>query len=201
MSIAYETFMKQYHATGSEKANGYSRNAFIGLAPEEKEEVFRLLVTELPWSVEWLFFLDAARALPIVTEAEQKGRSDPFGDTYKLQAAIVNHTCDLTFQEHMIKDYPAYHKRKKPLVVDAINRTPTNNFTIDFFKKLILTETNEDAVAGASMYFLDSLKMPSLTLDDRVRYDRLLNKLRSDDTSAKLEAIAESEQVAGSAHS
>lgn len=201
MTIAYETFMKQYHATGSEKADGYSRDAFIGLAPEEKEEVFQLLVTELPWSVDWLFFLDAARALPIVIEAEQKGRRDPFSDTYKLQATIVNHTGDLTFQEHMIEDYPAYHKRKKPLVVDAINRTPTNNSTIDFFKKLILTETNEDAVAGASMYFLDSLKVSNSTQDDRVRYDRLLNKLRSDDTSAKLQAIAESEQVAGSAHS
>ncbi|RYZ83122.1 MAG: hypothetical protein EOP06_20500 [Proteobacteria bacterium] len=193
--------MKQYHATGSEKADGYSPDAFIGLAPEEKEEVFQLLVMELPWSVEWLFFLDAARALPIVTEAEQEGRGDPFGDTYKLQAAIVNHTGDLTYQEHMIEDYPAYHKRKKSLVVDAINRTPANDVTVDFFKKLILTETNEDAVAGASMYFLDSLNVANETQRDRVKYDRLLDELRSDDTSTKLHAIALVEHAAGSTYS
>lgn len=201
MTVAYDKFLKQYHATGSEKADGYSRDAFIGLTPQEKEEVFRLLATELPWSVDWLFFVDAERALPVVKEAEQKGRDDPYGDTYKLQAAIVNHTGDLTYQEHMIEDYPAYHKRKKPLVVDAINRTPANETTIDFFKKLILTETNEDAVAGASMYFLDVLNVANATQHDRVVYDRLLDELRSDDTSAKLRAIAQAESAAGLASS
>lgn len=197
MTAAYDMFMKQYHATGSEKADGYSREAFIGLTPHERDEVFRLLVTELPWSVEWLFFVDAERALPIVKEAEQKSRDDPYGDTYRLQAAIVNHTGDLTYQDHMVEDYPAYHKRKKPLVVDAINRTPANETTVDFFKKLVLTETNEDAVAGASMYLLDSLNVVNATQHDRVIYDRLLDELRSDDTSAKLRAIAQAESTAG----
>ncbi len=201
MTVAYDKFMKQYHATGSEKADGYSHDAFLGLAPQEKEDVFRLLITELPWSVEWLFFVDAERALPVVVEAEQKGRDDPYGDTYKLQAAIVNHTGDLTYQKHMIEDYPAYHKRKKPLVVDAINRTPANETTIDFFKKLILTETNEDAVAGASMYFLDALNVANATPLDRLVYDRLLDELRSDDTAAKLRAIAQAESAAGLAGS
>lgn len=40
MTVGYDTFMKQYHAIGSEKADGYSRNAFIGLTSQEKEEVF-----------------------------------------------------------------------------------------------------------------------------------------------------------------
>ena len=55
----------------------------------EKDEVFRLLATELPWSVDWLYFLDAERALPIVKQEEEKGRGDPYGETCKLQAAIV----------------------------------------------------------------------------------------------------------------
>jgi hypothetical protein len=190
MTIAYDTFMRQYHATGSEKTDGYSRDAFTGLAPDEKEEVFKLLVTELPWSVEWLFFLDAARALPIVKDAEQKGRGDPFGDAYRLQAALVDHTGDLSYQGHMIDDYPAYNERKKPLVVLAINRTPANDVTIDFFKNLILTETNEAAVARASMYFLDSLDVANATQHDRVKYNRLLDALRSDDITAKSHAIA-----------
>lgn len=195
---AFDKFMKQYHATGSEKADGYSRDVFIGLTPQEKEEVFRLLVTELPWSVEWLFLVDEERALPIVKEAEQEGRDDPYGDTYMLQAAIVNHTSDLTYQDRMIEDYPSYHQRKKRLVVDAINRTPANETTIDFFRRLILTETNEDAVAGASIYFLHSLNVANATQSDRVVYDRLLDGLRSDDTSAQLRAIAQAESAAGS---
>lgn len=195
MSIAYDTFMKQYHATGSEKADGYSRSAFIGLTPSEKEEVFRLLATELPWSVEWLFFVDAERALPIAVEAEKQDRNNPYGDTYMLQAAIVNYTGDLTYQEHMIQDYPAYHKSEKRQVISAINRTPTNETTIGFFKNLILTETNPDAVAGASIYFLNSRNVSNVTQRDRVVYDRLLDELRSDDTSTKLRAIAQVESL------
>ena len=195
MTVAYDKFMKQYHATGSEKADGYSRDAFVGLASQEKEEVFRLLATELPWSVEWLFFVDAKRALAVVKEAEQKGRDDPFGHTYKLQAAIVNHTGDLTYQAHIMEDYPAYHESKKALVVDAINRTPANETTINFFKKVILTETNEDAIAGASMNFLDAMNVANATQDDRVAYDRLLDELRSGDMSAKLRAIAQAESA------
>lgn len=141
--------------------------------------------------------MDRERVLTIVKEAEQKGRGDPYGDTYKLQAAIVMHTRDLAYQEHMIEDYPSYHKRKKPLVVDAINRTPANETTIDFFKKVIRTETNEDAVAGASMYFLDSLNVANATQRDRVVYDRLLDNLRSDDTSVQMRAIAQAERAPG----
>lgn len=44
MTVAFDIFMREHHATGSEKADGYSRNAFIGLSPQEKEQVFRLLV-------------------------------------------------------------------------------------------------------------------------------------------------------------
>lgn len=107
--------------------------------------------------------------MPIVKDAERNGRNNPYGDTYMLQAAIVNHTGDLAYQARMIQDYPAYHIRRKPLVVDAINRTPTNETTVDFFKKLILTETNEDVVAGASGYFLNSLDVSNATQQDRWR--------------------------------
>jgi hypothetical protein len=57
-------------------------------------------------------------------------------------------------------------------------------------------ETNEDAVAGASMYFRDALNVASETQQARSAYDRLLDALRSDDTSAKLRAIAQAESVA-----
>lgn len=50
--------------TGSEKADGYSRDAFIGLDADEREVVFDLLVTELPFSADWLFFIDAEKQFP-----------------------------------------------------------------------------------------------------------------------------------------
>jgi len=199
MTAAFDTFLKQYHATGSEKADGYSRDAFTGLTPQEQEEVFRLLATELPWSVDWLFVVDAERALPLVQEAERTGRNDPYGHTHKLQAAIVNQTGDLAYQHRMIEDYAACDERMKKLVVDAVNRTPANAVTIGFFKKLILTETNEDAVARASRHWLDALDVANATPDERVAYDRLLDDLRSGDTPTKLRAIARAERAARSA--
>ena len=83
----------------------------------------------------------------------------------------------------------------------SLLRGPANETTISFFKKLILTETNEDAIAGASMYFLDALNVANATQDDRVAYDRLLDEPRSDDTTAKLRAIAQAESAAGQAGS
>jgi len=56
MTLAFEKFLGQYEMTGSDKADGYSRDVFIGLNYRERDIVFDLLAKELPWSAKWLFF-------------------------------------------------------------------------------------------------------------------------------------------------
>ena len=179
---------------GSEKADGYSQDAFTGLDDHEKETVFKLLVTELPWSVEWLFFLDPARALVVTKELEEKLRSDSYADVYMLQQKLVKYSGDLLYQKHMIEDYANYDDDSKPLVVDAIHRTPANEATIKFFKQIVLTEVNASAVARASRHLLDAVRIARVTKSDEINYDRLVNELRSESTQVKMQAIAKIEK-------
>ncbi|MFC0254205.1 hypothetical protein [Massilia consociata] len=196
MTLAFENFMKQFEMTGSEKADGYSRDAFVGLDSQEKEIVFKLLVTELPWSAEWLFFLDPERALTVVKQKEEQLRGNSYAHVYKLQEQLVKHSGELLYQKHMIEDYANYADGLKPLVVDAIGRTPANEVTREFFKQVILVEVNASAVARASRNLLSSLKVPRQTESEEQNYQNLMDRLRSDSDQVKRRAIAELERFA-----
>ncbi len=193
MTLAFETFMKLYKMTGSEKADGYSRDAFIGLEEHEKSEVFKLLVTELPWSAEWIFFLDPEKASVVAKENEKELRGDPYANVYLLQQQLVKYSGDIIYQKHMIEDYPNYIDRLKPYVVDSIGRTPSNEAKVAFLKQVILVETNESAVASASCHLLNAVKFPRTNEADERNYTRLMSELRSDSTQVKQRAIAEVE--------
>lgn len=194
MTLAFDTFMKQHNMTGSEKADGYSKDSFVGLESHEKETVFQLLSKELPWSVEWLFYLDPAKALVVAKKEEEKLRGDPFQHVYMLQQHIAQNTGDLLYQKRMIEDYPHYTDNLKPLVVDAISRTPVNKAVIDFFKQVILVEANPSAVARASRHVLKAVKVPRTNEIEERKFSRMVSELRSEEMHTKLRAIAEVER-------
>ena len=149
-----------------------------------------MLESELPWSAEWLFLIDKEKALIVSKEKEAKWRGDPYLDVYMIQEQIVKYSGDLSYQRHMIEDYRNYIDSSKPLVVDSINRTPSSDAALEFFKQVILVEVNSSAVARAARHLLDALKVPSETDDEEEKYKRLVNELRSDDIQIKKKAIA-----------
>lgn len=189
MTQAFDTFIAQHNLTSSEKADGYSLDAFIGLSAEEKPIVFELLTKELPWSARWLFFLDKDRALATTIEEESELRKRKYGGAYMLQQEIIKYSGDLRFQQHMIEDYSNYDDDEKPRLVDAVNRTPTNQATIAFFKSVILTETVQSAVARASRHLLNSLDIPRASGEEEQNYRHLVEELRSEDLNRKLMAL------------
>jgi hypothetical protein len=189
MTAAFNEFMRQYKMTGSEKADGYSRDAFIGLDEHEKEEVFKLLMQELPFSVEWLFFLDAEKALDVVKEEEEKLRGNAYADVYMLQKELIKYSGDLSYQNHMIEDYPGYEDSLKPRVVESVGNTPTSTAAIDFFRQVILTETNISAVAGAAFALLYALKIPRVTEVEKIKCKQLIDELRNENLQVKLKAL------------
>lgn len=163
---SFSEFMRQYKMTGSEKADGYNRDVFIGLTEHEKEEVFKLLMTELPWSVEWIFLLDPEKAITAVKVEEQKMRGDPYEQVHLLQQQLLKYTGDLAYQQRMIEDYPHYIDRLKPPVVDSIAHTPTNEAKFAFLEQVIATEVNTTAVARAVDHLLYLSKTPKNTDED-----------------------------------
>lgn len=85
MTAAYQTFLKQFHATGSEKADGYSADAFAGPDEAEKDQVFELMRSQLPWAAEWFFKLDPVRAIGVAKALKIEMRREPYQRTYMLQ--------------------------------------------------------------------------------------------------------------------
>jgi len=191
MTAAFDRFMRQYKMTGSEKADGYSRDAFVGLDQQEKEEVFKILLTELPHSIGWLFFLDAERALVVAKKNEEQLRGDGYEHVYALQEEIIKHTGDLSYQRRMIEDYLGYVDYLRPLVVDSIARTTATMATVNFLKQVILTETSDDAVSRAARKLLTVLKFPRDTENDESHHKRLVSELRSENTKLKLHAFSQ----------
>lgn len=189
MTAAFDNFMKQYVMTGTEKADGYSQNAFTGLDEHEKLQVFELLTAEIPFSVEWLFFLDAKKALPVARKKEAELRGNGYTPVYKIQEELLDYTQDIMYQTHMIEDYMGYAESVKPLVIDAIGRTPVNKKKIEFLKKVILTEINADAVARAARKLLGTLEVPRENKLEEELFQRTIAELRSKNTQVKLVAL------------
>jgi hypothetical protein len=193
MTSSFDNFMKQYEKTGSEKADGYSRDVFIGLSDQEESIVFDLLMRELPFSAEWLFFLNAEKALAVVKKKEERLRGDGYASNYLLQEELIKFTGDLSYQDRMIESYPGYTDNKKPLVVDAIGRTPATAATINFFKNVILTEVNSSAVARAARALMSDLAIPRGTESEENTYHRIVSDLRNEVLDVKLRALRQIE--------
>lgn len=191
MSVTFDNFLKQYHMTGREKADGYCMDAFEGLSQEEKSIVFNLLLKELPWSAKWLFVLDKDNASAVVKNKEIEMRGDPYAHVYMLQQLLVSYTGDLCYQKNMIEDYFTYIERLRPMVVDAVAKTPLNSQVFDFFKQVIMVETNPSAVARASRHLLEMAQLPGPSEEAEQHRIRLMKELRKDDVASKRKAILE----------
>lgn len=156
MSLAFNDFLIEYKVTGSEKSDGYSRSVFTGLSEAEREIVFDLLVSAIPWQIKWLFFLDPKKAAVIARKKEANQRGDRFSHVYMFQEELVKQCGEFVYQKHVIDDYNNYSDYLKPSVLRAIVRTPINSPTINLFKEVILVEVDKKLVATASNYFLES---------------------------------------------
>ncbi|MYM73113.1 hypothetical protein GTP56_13030 [Duganella sp. FT134W] len=189
MSAAFDEFMRQQRMTGSEKADGYSPNVFVGLSEEEKPIVLSLLLRELPWSAEWIWVVAPDNAEIILREWIDARRGDPYRHVYMALQSLVRHTGDLRYQQQMIEDYPSYHDDLKHQVVDAIHYTPVNVETINLFKHVVLEDADADARFSAAYSLLDSLQVRQ-----NAEYERLLGHLRSEDLQLRAAALAQLDQ-------
>lgn len=194
MTRAYENFLRQYQAIGSEKADGYSRDVFEGLELQEKADVFKKLQSELPYTVDWLFLLDPAEAASIAKEKIHLWRGDPGKRVFLLQEAVIEHMGDLLYQEQMFQDYPHYADYLRPHAVRSISRTPSNVAKINFFKQVILVDANEEAVFEAADALLNMLGVPSSSDGEIQHYQYLQDRLCSQRVQDKLNAFTELEK-------
>jgi hypothetical protein len=91
----------------------------------------------------------------------------------------------------MMDDYFTYIERLRPMVVDAVAKTPWNSEVFDFFKQVIMVETNPSAVARASRHLLEMARLPGSNEEAEQHRVRLMKELRKDDVASKRRAISE----------
>lgn len=142
------------------------------------------------------FFLDSEKAVAVVKQEEKIQRGDKYKRVYMLQENLIEYTGDLIYQTRMIEDYPHYVDYLKPLVVDSIGSTPVNASSISFLEQVIMTETDEDAVASATRRLLAAMKISRATDVEKKLYDNLESKLRGNDIDEKMITFAKLKQGA-----
>jgi hypothetical protein len=138
-----------------------------------------------------LVLVDLQRAIAVLESEEKRLRGNRYEAVYKLQEYLVRYSGNLVYQQHMIDDYSGYIENLKPLVVDAIGRTPANPATVAFFKQVILTETNTSAVSRAARRLLAAVNFQREIERDEINYKQTIRELTGDNFERKVRALAQ----------
>jgi hypothetical protein len=188
VSDAYQQFIRQYNATGREKADGYARAHFDGMTPAEKAQAFDLLKDEVarhPSFVEWLFYVDAARAAPVALQIVQQQEVDPYYPAYLVYEQLQAHSQDLRYQQRMIDGYPRVPADYRDQAIEALGRTPPSPARRDFLRDVLLSETNPSVLAGAAYHLVVDLKLPYNTDAEKKRFRQVVAALGSEDATQR----------------
>ena len=163
MTQAYDTFLRQYHARGREKADGYFPACFDGLADDERPDVWTKLLGE--GQVAWLFHLDAGRALAVCLEIATR---EP--DAYRVHALLLDATGDPAWQRRMIASYPRQDPRNRGDVVRHVLRTPDTRARRAFLREVALDDSDPSAARPAAAALIRAhLPAASRADDDAAR--------------------------------
>lgn len=118
-------------------------------------------------------------------------RGSEYAPVYKIQEELLEYAKDIVYQSHMIEDYPGYADSVKPLVVDAIGRSPANGAAVNFLIQVILAGGNDSAVAGAALGLLRMLKIPRTNKLEEECFQRLMGELCSENKQIRMMVIDE----------
>lgn len=198
MSDTFDRFLKQYHAQGREKADGYDRSHFDGLTDDEKIRAFELLAREAEGAPEtatpWLFHLDPPRAEAVTLDQIAKKKGDPYGENYVRQFELLNYTHDLAYQRAMLDDYPLYTRLNKSDALHRILRTPDTPELRRFVRDVLLRETDASAVAAAAIGFLRLHRVPKDAPQERAIHKAYGARLKNPSPQVRADAVREIEQ-------
>lgn len=78
--------------------------------------------------------------------------------------------------------------------MDAVGRTPASMAAISFFKRVILEDANQSAIARAANHLLYAVGIPRTTETEKQIYEQLLSDLRNDSRDIKLHALMQIEK-------
>lgn len=191
MTDTYNNFLKQYNSKGSQKADGYSESHFEGMTVDEKKEAFDLLKTELiaPGVADWLFYLDPIQAEMVLLAYINKDAKNKSG-IHRVFYQLYIKTTENKYQNSLIDNYIQYLDWEKDEAIWLINGSkPEKNIASAFYKNVIMTEKNKDALSSAADFFLRLNGLPCKAKEEKLEFFRIRKLLESAVVDDKVNGI------------
>ncbi|HEY0778274.1 MAG TPA: hypothetical protein VGD56_09935 [Gemmatirosa sp.] len=201
-SATFTRFLAQLRAQGREKADGFDRSHFDGLAPDERPEVARLLEDALArgdnTAVGGLLLLDPSDAPTVLRDALARL---PFENTARvtIAGALLARSDDPALQRELVRylSHPVGPTRR--LALNYLTRSAPNRALAPALQQYVHDEAEGDNRAlGAelALYWSGAISR----LDDSYRqYGSLLNALEEGNVFARRRALGDFDRAVADA--
>jgi hypothetical protein len=202
MTKSFEKFLKQYHAVGREKGEGYDSSHFEGMTDNELVTAEEMLIKDAAQldttAIRGLGVLKSANS-EITLRSLLAKVSAPSYAHLRIAEALWEITNDLVFQEIMLEDFAKDNAALRQQVAIALEDTKPSKLTLKTFLEILRIEKDSTmrttAASGILIYYC-LLESPS-DYENFQKYLPLVRKLtHSTDESTLTAAIAEVEKEA-----
>jgi hypothetical protein len=193
-STTFDRFLKQLHAEGREKADGFDPSHFDGLSQDERLEAARLLREALlagdDTAAGGLVLLDPQIARPALEAALPKYGGDALG-RLSLAEKLWKLTGDSNYQDLIIDSlrHPDETIRQRALV--ALRETPHDDRLMAVLQPMVLDDPDEVIRFWASIHLLYGLGLVTDFNQRPPQHRQLLIDLNDDQRDVREKALAE----------
>jgi hypothetical protein len=202
MSEAFDSFLKQYHALGREKLDGYDSSHFEGLTPQEFATAEQMLIEDAmkldTSAIQGLGYVRSEKTEKTLRSLLTKVKA-PCDLHLCLAKALWKITNDQALQETILEDFSKDNDNLRQQAAIALQYTLPSQIMFDTFVEMLKSEQKSVmrtlAASGLLLFYglLDSYT-------DMVNFQKHLTLVRklthSTDESSLTAAIAEVEKEA-----
>jgi hypothetical protein len=193
-TATFDRFLKQLHATGSEKGDGFDPSHFDGLSPDERPEVARLLREALlrgdDTAAGGLILLDPEEAGPALEDALHKMQAHPW---VSLAAAreLWNLTGESRYQDVMIATLENPNELLRQSALVALENTPHDDRLMAALESLVRDDPDDTIRFLAAKHLLYGLGLITDLHETNHPYRQMVRDLSDESKEVREKALAE----------
>jgi hypothetical protein len=193
-SATFDRFLKQFHAWGREKVNGFDRSHFDGLSPDERLEAARLLLEALlsgdNTAVEGLVLLDAQAARATLDEVLQKMSGDASA-SLDIAEELWQLTGESRYLDLMIAmlRHPDHSLRRRAL--SGLQDTPHDERLMAALQSLVIDDPDKGIRFWSATHLLYGLGLITGFYDVNHPYKQLVRDFSDESKEVRENALGE----------
>ncbi len=184
MSKDFEKFLKQYHATGREKGDGYDASHFKGLTSKELDIAEEMLIKDAiqldTAAIQGLGELKTNNSESTLRLLLSKVAS-PSKVHLSIASALWEITHDLTLQEIILEDFACENDELKKQAAITLEYTTPSSITLNTFVEILRNADKESILriiaSSGILYYYRLINSPSdhLNIQKHISLIRLLS--------------------------